>query len=249
MLRPAGDLHRLDAHLLQLAGENLAQVFDELLALVALAGDAPDDVFVRLRLEVAEGQVLELPLDLPDAEPVGQGRVDVQGLARDLPPLNLGQWVERAHVVEPVGQLDEDDPKVLRHRHHHLADVFGLLLLVRAQRDPAQLGHPVHQPGDLRPELFLDRLLGQRGVLDGVVEEGRGQGRGVQLEVGQDRGDLERVVDVVLAGQPALAVVGRRSPLERLPDHQLARRVEVVGDPEELGNRHLMPGMKFKFGI
>src|SRR5256885_3373031 len=103
VLRPAGYLRRLDAHLLQLAGENLAQVFDELLALVALAGDAPDDVFVRLRLEVAEGQVLELPLDLPDAQPVGEWSVDVEGLARDLAALRLGERLERAHVVQAGG--------------------------------------------------------------------------------------------------------------------------------------------------
>ena len=151
--------------------------------------------------------------------------------------------------MQAVGELDEDDPEVLRHRHHHLADVLGLLLLVGAEGDPAQLCHPFDQVRHLGPELALHLLGGQVGVLHRVVEEGGRDGRGVQLQVGQDRGDLERVVDVVLAGQPALAVVGRRSPLERLPDHHLARRVEVVGDPEELGNRHLMPGMKFKFGI
>jgi len=53
VLWPAGDLG-LDPHLLELAGEDLAQVGDERLALVTLTRDALDDVVVSLGLEVAE---------------------------------------------------------------------------------------------------------------------------------------------------------------------------------------------------
>ena len=81
------------------------------------------------------------------------------------------------------------------------------------------------------------------------MEEGGGDRLRVELQVGEDGGHLERVVDVVLARQAVLAVVSGRGPLESLPDHQLALGVEVVGDPEELGNRHFVPGMKFKFAI
>ena len=113
-----------------------------------------------------------------------------------------------------------------------------MLLLVGAKRDPAQLGDAVDQARDLRPEFALHLLRGQVGVLDRVVEK-RGGDRGrVRLEVGEDRGHLQGVVDVVLAGQPALARVGRGGPLVGLADHLLAGRIEVVGDPEELGNRH-----------
>ena len=80
VLRTAGDVG-LDAELLQLAGEDLAQIRDQLLALVALARDPPHHVLERLRLQVAEGKVLELPLDLADAEPVGQRSVYVERLA------------------------------------------------------------------------------------------------------------------------------------------------------------------------
>jgi hypothetical protein len=43
--------------------------------------------------------------------------------------------------------------------------------------------------------------------------------------------------------------VGAGRPVESLPDEYLTRRIEVVGDAEELGNRHLLVAMKFKFGI
>ena len=41
------------------------------------------------------------------------------------------QVVERPHVVRAVGELDQDDADVARHREDHLAEVLGLLLLAR----------------------------------------------------------------------------------------------------------------------
>jgi hypothetical protein len=42
------------------------------------------DALVGVRVEEAEGQVLQLPLQLPDAEAVGERRIDVERLARHL---------------------------------------------------------------------------------------------------------------------------------------------------------------------
>ena len=110
-----------------------------------------------LRLELLEGEVLELPLDLPDPEPVGQRRVDLQRLAGDAALLLGRQGLERAHVVEPVGELDEDDPDVLCHRQEHLPDVLGLLLLVGANRElRAQLRDAVDKTRDLGTEALLN---------------------------------------------------------------------------------------------
>ena len=83
-----------------------------------------------LRLEGLEREVLELPLDLPDAEALGERRVDLEGLARDPELLLRREGGEGAHVVQAVGELDEDDADVLGHRQEHLPDVLGLLLLV-----------------------------------------------------------------------------------------------------------------------
>jgi hypothetical protein len=46
-----------------------------------------------------------------------------------------------------------------------------------------------------------------------------------------------------------LAGVGHRGQIEGFANHDLTLRVEVVGDPEKLGNRHFVPGMKFKFAM
>src|SRR5207247_7818899 len=101
----------------------------------------------------------------------------------------------------------------------------------------------------LGPELSPDRFGGQVGVLDRVVKQRGGDGLGVQLQVGEDGRHLEGVVDIVLARQAALAVVGGGGALVRLPDHDLALRIEVIGNSEKLGNCHFGVGMKFRFAI
>ena len=70
----------LDADGRELALEDLLDVVDVGLALFALARDLLDDLLVFLGMELGKGEVFQLPLDVPHAEPVGQRRVDVQRL-------------------------------------------------------------------------------------------------------------------------------------------------------------------------
>ena len=183
---------------------------------------------VGLRLEVAERQLLELVLHLAHAEPVGDRRVDVARLLGDRDAPLLGQVVERPHVVQPVGELDEDDADVVDHRQQHLAEVLGLPLLARREADGADLGDPFDDVGDLGAEQLLDPLDGGQRVLDDVVEEAGGDGDGVELHVGQEVGDGEGVDQVGLAGMADLSPVleGRE---DVGPPEQLDVGVRAVG--------------------
>src|ERR1700694_684160 len=86
VLRPACDLSR-NVDIVELAGQDLAQVRNQRFAIVALARDPLDYVLICLRLKVAEGKVLQLPFELADAKAVRQRSVDIQSLARDLATL------------------------------------------------------------------------------------------------------------------------------------------------------------------
>ena len=130
----------LDADLLQVAAEDRAGLGDEALAIGAPLVDHGLDLGVLARVERREREVLELPLDGVDAEAVGERREDVERLLRLLDLLLLAQVGQRPHVVQPVGQLDDDDADVLRHRHDHLAVVLGLGLLAGGELDLRELG-------------------------------------------------------------------------------------------------------------
>ena len=161
------------------------------------------------------------PFQLPHAEPVGERRVDVEGLLRDGHFPILGHGVERAHVVQPVGKLDDDDAHVLGHRHEHLADACGPCGLVRVLDGTdfvlapgvhelvlRELGHAVYERGDLFTEMFSQLLVSDGGVLDHVVQQRGAQCVVVEVEVDQVEGRAQGVFDERLAGLAVLAGVG-----------------------------------------
>ena len=141
---------------------------------------------------------------------MGQGGVDVECLLGGAALLPLRHDRERPHVVEPVGQLDDQDPPVVGHGHEHLADRRRLLGLLGVELEAVELGDPLDDQGHRRTEVAVDDLGGHPGVLDGVVEQGGGHRLGVEPQVGDDAGHGDRVGDVGLAGRrvcPAWATV------------------------------------------
>ena len=129
-------------------------------------------------------------------------RVDVERLLRDA-LLRVRLHVrQRPHVVRAVGQLHQDDPDVLGHRHQHLAEVLRLLLLDAdglGRLEGAELGDALDEVQHLLPEQLPDLLgLGER-VLDGVVEEPGDDARLIEFQVREEAGDFQRVDEVGLA--------------------------------------------------
>ncbi len=150
-----------------------------------------------------------------------------------------GRLPKRAHIVEAIGELDDDDADVFGHRQEHLAKVLDLRVFLRLIGDPGQLGHALNQPRDLFAELLGDLLAGDRRVFDDVVQQRRGNRLMVHLEVGQDAGDGERMLDERLARGAALALVGgvgqlvgARQPL------RVGGGVVVADALDELGDGH-----------
>ena len=64
--------------------------------------------------------------------------------------------LERAHVVQAVGELDQQDADILGHGEQQLAQIFGLGGFLGDQVEARDLGQPVDQRGDLVAEFFLD---------------------------------------------------------------------------------------------
>ena len=84
---------------------------------------------IAIWLKRLEGEILKFPLHLPDAESLGERRINLEGLACDAALLLGPKCGEGAHVVETVAKFDQDDTNILRHRQKHLANVLRMLLL------------------------------------------------------------------------------------------------------------------------
>ena len=221
VLRAAGDV-RGNVRLQELLAEDRRGLVRLRLAVGALVGDHRLDLRVLARVEDLEGEVLELPLERVDPEPVRERRVHLERLPRLLRLLLLAEVLDRPHVVQAVGELDEDDADVLRHRDDHLAVVLGLRLLAALEADPRQLGDALDEQRDVGAELGPELLDVRVRVLDHVVQQRGGDRLLVEMELRTDARDAERVVDELLAGPPRLARVRALGELERPPQEVLS---------------------------
>ena len=217
MLRAPGDVGR-DIGLHEIVLQLGRRHFDLRLPVGASIRDHGLDLGVLARVEDLEGEVLELPLDCVDAEPVGERRVDLERLLRLLNLLLLAEVLDRAHVVKAVGELDQDHADVLRHGHDHLSVVLGLGLLAALEADPGQLGDALDELRDLVAERDAELLDVGLRVLDHIVEKRRGDRLGVEVKLRADQRDPERMVDERFAGAAHLAAMCPLCLVERTVD-------------------------------
>ena len=202
----------------KLLDERVFDAAQELLALDAAGFDGGGDLLEAHRIGVAEGQVFELAAHFAHAEAMGERGVDVEGLAGDgLLAVGL-QVLEGAHVVQPVGQLDEHDAHIGDHGQQHLADVFGLAVFAVGELDLVDLGDALDDVGHLVAEVGFNFLAGGGRVFDGVVQQAGGDGGRVHLHLRQHFGNFKRMNDVGLAGGAHLALVVLDAELPGLAD-------------------------------
>ena len=171
-----------------------------------------DDLLIPHRVQVFQRQVLQLPLHPLHPQPVGDGGVDLHGLQGLLLLLLRGLVLHGPHIVEPVGDLDEDHPDVLAHGDEHLPEVLHLLVFLGGVLDAGELADALHQVGDGGgEEAGHVRVLGG-GVFNDVVEEGGLNGLAVQLQLlRHDLGHCQGMDDIGLAALallPGVAPVG-----------------------------------------
>ncbi len=224
VLRAAGD-GGLDAGRAQIALHLVGHYGQVLVTLRCPLGHQPDDLVVHLGVEDREGEVLQFPLDGVHAQAVGERRVDLQRLARLLLLLLALEIAHGAHVVQPVGELDDQDARVLGHGDDHLAHGLGLRGL--AELDLVELGDAVDEQRDGVAEVTAELVEAVLGVLDRVVKQARHQRRGVHAQLGEDRGDGEGVGDVRVAALALLAAVPALGDLVGLLDLAERRRLDL----------------------
>ena len=194
VLGPAGDLGR-DAGLREHAVELRDDRRDVALAVRAPFVQLAGDEHVAVRLEVAKGQVLQFPLELPDTEPAGQRRVHLAGLAGQALARILGEVARFAQVMELLGEPDQHQPRVGDDRQQHLAQDLGLAGRQLAVRRPAVGGPEAAERAEFggearRPlaEALRRRLGGQRPVPDQGGDQGPDDGILVGLQRRQQFG-------------------------------------------------------------
>jgi hypothetical protein len=154
-----------------------------------------------------ERQILEFLAHAVHAHAPGKRGVDVEGLLGAAAARLKRHVGQRAHVVQPVRQLDQQHPHVVGNRQQELAQVLRLLGLLGDEIKLVEFGEALDQRADIVAKHLVDLGARRGGILDGVVQQ-RGSNRGViELEIGQDGRHFERMGKIrVTRGAPLLAM-------------------------------------------
>ena len=219
---------RLDVVFLEPPFDRLHHFAERLAAVAARRLDRLAEHPVAVGVEVLEGKVLEFLVDAVEPEPVGDRRVDIQRFARDALAPAVVDRIQRAHVVKPVGELDQDHAYVARHRQQHFAEILRLRLFLGFEFDLVELGNAVDQLGDQLAEIARDLGLGDRGVLHHVMQQRRGQCLRIEVPLREDVGDGERMRDVGVTGLAELSFVRRFAEVICRLDPRQILRLEVA---------------------
>ena len=219
----------LDANRGQLPAQEGARLRHVGGALDPLLADQLLDLVVLAGMQDLEREILELPLDRVDSQSVRQRCVDLECLARLRQLLLFRHRAQSAHVVQAVGELDQDDPHVGGHRDHHLPVILRLALVAALEGDPGQLGDAVDEMGHLLAETVRD--LGETGarVLDRVMEQRSAERLGIEAQAGADLRHLDRMADEFLAGAATLIGVALTGEREGALDLLLVHRIAIAG--------------------
>ena len=103
------------AHGIQPFADGRRESFNGLVAHVLGVLELLKDVCVGFGVFIAEAEVFEFRFDFVESESVCDGREDVERFSRDFVLFGRQHAGEGSHVVESVGDFDEDDADVVAH--------------------------------------------------------------------------------------------------------------------------------------
>ena len=115
VLGPAGDFGA-QTGIVQCIADACFHVFDETLAIATFFVEQARNAPVSVRMQMTEYEVFEFPLELPDAKPVRQRRVDVSAEVSQRDALGFGQRGRVAHPHELACEQDQDHPQIAYQR-------------------------------------------------------------------------------------------------------------------------------------
>ena len=207
--------------------------------------EPPRRLGVVLRRAPPKREFLEFVLHLVHAQELGERGEHEERLSGDLHALLWFERAKRSHVVQSIGELDDDHAHLRGHGEEHLLQVISLdvrrrrlgriggelgALFADARRHLAHLGLALDDASHGGAESILDGLEGDRvRVLDGVVKEPRDDGLVVHVLVGEYTRDRDGMGHEGLARFASLAVVRVEGDLGRRV-HLRALEVVEVGE-------------------
>ena len=129
---------------------------------------------------ILKAQILQLCLDREKSQAMGQWRIEVKRLARDLELLCRKHRTQRSHIVQTVGDLDQDNPDIITHRQQQLAEILRLGRGLATKNTTGDLRQSIDNLGDLVAKHITDILYRIFRILDDIMKQGGTDRSGAQ---------------------------------------------------------------------
>ena len=162
---------------------------------------------MRIRHQMAEGKIFQFLAHILHAHAPGERSIDIERLLGDARAFLLRHVVQRAHIVQPVGKLDEQHAHIFGNGKQQLAEIFGLRGFLRHEIELLDLRQTIDQRADILAEDLVDLFSRRLRILDRVVQHCGNDGRIVELQIGEDGGDFEWMREVRVARGALLAAM------------------------------------------
>ena len=175
---------------------------------------------VGARLQVTEGQILQLPFQLANAQPVGQRRVDIEDFLGHLALALRLRLLDRTDDHRSFRKLDQGDAHVVDHGHQHLAHVIQLPILlaqhglaggVERSTDRCHAQHAFDQVGHIRPEFLFHFQQRDLPFAHGPVKDSGGKNVTVGSQIHQHFAHFQADIQTAFAigPHPARGLTGQ----------------------------------------
>ncbi len=116
--------------------------------------DPVHNLIVDIRLEVLEAQIIKIHLQPVQSQSMSQWGVDIHGLLSDKPLFHRALMLQSTHIMQSIGQLNQNDPYIFGHSQDHLANILCLSFFLGIEGDLTDLGHTVYNDGHIAVELL-----------------------------------------------------------------------------------------------
>ena len=192
MLGPAVDLKR-NARFAQGLFQDINRFIDNFFTYLPFLLHLVDKVIVLVRFHITERQVFQFPFNIENTQAMRQGRINFQRFLGNTLLFFAAHKLERAHIMQPVRQLDNNDTHILGHGQEHFTHTVDLLVFLRPVIKPVQLGNAVDEKGHFFTEEPLHIFKSIRRIFNDIVHQRRRYSRCVDFHVRQDLGHCQRV--------------------------------------------------------
>ena len=121
-------------------------IFDVAFAVAALLVQRSGDAVIGLGIQLAEGEVFQLPFQCPDAEPVREWRVEFARFPRDATASFRRESAGMTRTHELLRESRDHQSRITDNREQHLAQGLGLRRCERPLTRPAVVEIEVTEP-------------------------------------------------------------------------------------------------------